>query len=104
MTDDEILVKAALLVVLTGKASQLFVQRKLELAYRPASDAIRRLEAANIISKADEWGKRKVLVSPDVFGEDRLVQAIRNLSDALQEGPSSFEEDDSRAWDEENSA
>lgn len=63
--DDEIdleYAKAVGLMVLTGKGSTSFIQRKLGIGYNAAARMVERMEAQGILAKPNHAGKREVLI------------------------------------------
>ncbi len=51
------------LIAQEGKASTSFIQRRLQIGYNRAARIIERMEAENIVSKANRVGRREVLIS-----------------------------------------
>lgn len=80
MSDDEALVRAALAIIASGRASTSHVQRQLQIGYRQASTLIERLETAKIISAANHAGKRTVLVANPLAGIRGAIAATENHS------------------------
>ena len=57
---DELFDKAKDMVMSSGKASTSYIQRELQIGYNRAARIIEQLEAEDVISAADEKGKRKI--------------------------------------------
>ena len=54
--------EAVALIAREGKASTSFIQRHLQIGYNRAARIIERMEAENIVSKANRVGRREVLI------------------------------------------
>jgi S-DNA-T family DNA segregation ATPase FtsK/SpoIIIE len=60
--DDPLYDQALALVARERKASTSFIQRHLQIGYNRAARIIERMEAENVVSRANHVGKREVLV------------------------------------------
>jgi S-DNA-T family DNA segregation ATPase FtsK/SpoIIIE len=62
MGDDPLYDQAVALVARERKASTSFIQRHLQIGYNRAARIIERMEAENVVSRANHVGKREVLI------------------------------------------
>jgi len=60
--NDELYDEAVAIVAQEGKASTSLIQRRLQIGYNRAARIIERMEAQEIIGKADRVGRREVLI------------------------------------------
>ncbi|OHC75746.1 MAG: cell division protein FtsK [Rhodospirillales bacterium RIFCSPLOWO2_12_FULL_58_28] len=60
--NDTLYEEARALVAREGKASTSFIQRHLQIGYNRAARIIERMEAENLVSKANRVGRREVLI------------------------------------------
>jgi DNA segregation ATPase FtsK/SpoIIIE, S-DNA-T family len=65
---DEKYEQAVGLLVLTGRGSTSFIQRKMGLGYNAACRLIERAEAEGILAKPNRVGEREVLARPAAKG------------------------------------
>lgn len=71
--DDAVLIRAALLVIVSGRASTSFLQIRLGIEYPHASLIMNRLEAAEVVSPPNHVGKRSVLISSPILGNPTSI-------------------------------
>lgn len=71
--DDEVLIRAALLVIVSGRASTSFLQIRLGIEHPHASLIMNRLEAAKVVSVPNHVGKRTVLIASPILGNPSSI-------------------------------
>lgn len=86
-TDDDLYQQARALVVVHGKSSTSWLQRRLAIGYNTAAQLIERMENENVVGPPDHLGRREVLASPDaglIELAAQITTAGRPGDDALQ--------------------
>jgi S-DNA-T family DNA segregation ATPase FtsK/SpoIIIE len=65
---DSLYDEAVAVVIRDQKASTSYIQRRLSIGYNKAATLIERMEEEGLISRANNAGKRDILVSKDAYG------------------------------------